>query len=114
MHAHRSTLDVLQVRTAKAADIAFVLHVIGFDIADSDTMLLECAAQAGNGLYLGAAKPSTHTRDGSNPRAFEILLGTNRVHIKTMDGEMGELRAQVEADTTTELWLELPTQNATQ
>jgi hypothetical protein len=32
-----------------------VLHVIGFDVAKEDVSSLECAAQAGGGLYLAAA-----------------------------------------------------------
>ena len=42
------------VRTAKAAGRPFVLHVVGFDVAGEDTAQLECAAQAGGGLYLNA------------------------------------------------------------
>lgn len=42
------------VRTAKASGLPFVLHVIGFDVAGEDTAQLECAAQAGGGLYLNA------------------------------------------------------------
>lgn len=42
------------VRTAKAEGIPFVLHVVGFDVANEDTAQLECAAQEGDGLYLGA------------------------------------------------------------
>ena len=43
------------VRTAKAEGLPFVLHVVGFDVANEDTAQLECAAQAGDGLYLAAA-----------------------------------------------------------
>ncbi len=42
------------VRTAKKSGTPFVLHVVGFDIADEDAAELECAAQAGDGLYLSA------------------------------------------------------------
>lgn len=48
-------LDPCQsVRAAKAEGLPFVLHVVGFDIAKENTAELECAAQAGGGLYLGA------------------------------------------------------------
>jgi Ca-activated chloride channel family protein len=43
------------VREAKAKGGEFVLHVIGFDVAKEDVSSLECAAQAGGGLYLPAA-----------------------------------------------------------
>ncbi len=40
------------VRTAKSSGLPFVLHVVGFDVANEDTTQLECAAQAGGGLFL--------------------------------------------------------------
>ncbi len=43
------------VRAARASGAEFVLHVIGFDVAKEDVSSLECAAQAGGGLYLAAA-----------------------------------------------------------
>jgi Ca-activated chloride channel family protein len=42
------------VRTARQAGVPFVLHVIGFDVAGEDTSQLECAAQAGDGVFLNA------------------------------------------------------------
>jgi len=39
---------------AKKAGLNFVLHVIGFDVGKLSVAQLECVAQAGNGLYLGA------------------------------------------------------------
>ena len=42
------------VKSAKQSGIPFVLHVIGFDVANEDTAQLECAAQEGDGLYLSA------------------------------------------------------------
>jgi len=43
------------VRAARAAGVQFVLHVVGFDVGEVDVAQLECAAQAGGGLYLPAA-----------------------------------------------------------
>ncbi|MCP5093280.1 MAG: VWA domain-containing protein [Gammaproteobacteria bacterium] len=40
------------VRTAKESGLPFVLHVVGFDVAGEDTSQLECAAQAGGGVFL--------------------------------------------------------------
>ena len=42
------------VRSAKERGIDFILHVVGFDVAGEDVSSLECAAQAGNGLFLSA------------------------------------------------------------
>ena len=42
------------VEQAKAAGIDFVLHIIGFDLGDADREPLECAAQAGDGIYVDA------------------------------------------------------------
>lgn len=41
------------VRTARKSGLPFVLHVVGFDVAGEDTTRLECAAQAGGGVFLG-------------------------------------------------------------
>ncbi len=42
------------VRAAKQAGQQFVLHIVGFDVAKEDVSSLECAAQAGGGLYITA------------------------------------------------------------
>ncbi len=42
------------VRAAKEMGLDFRLHVVGFDVAGEDTSQLECAAQAGDGLFLSA------------------------------------------------------------
>ena len=42
------------VRAAKQAGVRFVMHVVGFDMGDADVSQLECAAQAGDGLYFDA------------------------------------------------------------
>ncbi len=43
------------VRLAKEAKVDFVLHIVGFDIGESDKLALECAAKAGQGVYLDAS-----------------------------------------------------------
>lgn len=43
------------VKKARARGLDLVLHVVGFDVAKEDVSSLECAAQAGGGLYLPAA-----------------------------------------------------------
>jgi Ca-activated chloride channel family protein len=42
------------VADGKADGIDFVLHVVGFDVGAGEVSQLECAAQAGGGLYFGA------------------------------------------------------------
>jgi len=42
------------VEEAKKAGIKFVMNVIGFDLGEENVSELECAAQAGGGLYLSA------------------------------------------------------------
>ena len=42
------------VSKAKATGSNFVMHVIGFDVGKENVAQLECAAQAGGGLYLSA------------------------------------------------------------
>ncbi len=42
------------VRAAKQMGLDFRLHVVGFDVAGEDVSQLECAAQAGEGLFLSA------------------------------------------------------------
>lgn len=46
------------VKEAKDAGINFVMHVVGFDVGDVDVSQLECAAQAGGGLYMSAQNAS--------------------------------------------------------
>lgn len=43
------------VRAARERGIDLVFHVVGFDVAKEDVTQLECAAQAGRGLYLPAS-----------------------------------------------------------
>lgn len=42
------------VRDARDDGIELVMHVVGFDVGEVDVSSLECAAQAGGGLYLDA------------------------------------------------------------
>ena len=43
------------VKTLKAAGVKFVMHVVGFDVAEADKVQLACIAEAGGGKYIGAA-----------------------------------------------------------
>lgn len=46
------------VKEAKDSGINFIMHIVGFDVGDVDVSQLECAAQAGGGLYLSAQNAS--------------------------------------------------------
>ncbi len=42
------------IKEAKESGIEFVLHIVGFGLGDEDRKPLECAAQAGGGMYMDA------------------------------------------------------------
>ena len=42
------------IKAAKDAGVDFVLHIVGFDIGESDKAALECAAREGEGVYIDA------------------------------------------------------------
>ena len=44
----------LVIKKAKEAGVDFVLHIVGFDLGDADQLSLECAAKAGDGIYINA------------------------------------------------------------
>ena len=46
------------VKEAKESGVNFIMHVVGFDVGDVDVSQLECAAQAGGGLYMSAQNAS--------------------------------------------------------
>src|SRR5690606_28291839 len=42
------------VRAARQSGVAFTLHVVGFDLGDTDTRQLQCMADAGGGRFFSA------------------------------------------------------------
>ncbi|MFO7550644.1 MAG: VWA domain-containing protein [Haliea sp.] len=46
------------VREARAAGVDFRMHVVGFDLGDTDTAELQCMADAGGGRYFSATNAS--------------------------------------------------------
>jgi Ca-activated chloride channel family protein len=42
------------IKEAKEAGVDFILHIVGFGLGDEDRKSLECAAQAGGGMYMDA------------------------------------------------------------
>jgi len=74
------------VRDARAADVKFVLHVVGFDMAKEDVAPLECAAQAGGGLYFAATS------------ADELGMALNQAVAMTPETPSGKLSVKTTAD----------------
>ena len=73
------------VREAKAAGIEFVLHVVGFDLGkEEDVSQLECAALAGDGLYLTA--DNADELGAALEQAIEITptTPTGKLSVKTV------------------------------
>jgi Ca-activated chloride channel homolog len=69
------------VREAKKSGIDFVMHVVGFDVGKVNVAQLECAAQAGGGLYL-SAKNAGELTAALNRVTADIPAG--RLSVKTL------------------------------
>lgn len=85
------------VKAAKEAGVDFVLHIVGFDIGESDKLALECAAQAGGGRYLDAANGDQLSE--ALEQATEITVDDeleNRLSVKvTKDGALHDALIKV-------------------
>jgi len=83
------------VREAKAGGIDFLLHVVGFDVEKEDVSSLECAAQAGGGLYLGARNAGELGEALDQAVAVQAEL-PSRVSVKaTADGDLIDAAVRV-------------------
>ena len=88
------------VRTAKAEGFPFVLHVVGFDVAGEDTAQLECAAQAGGGLYLSAENAAELGEALQSAYEKPVEPDGRLVVTATAGGELQDALVQVsDADT---------------
>ncbi len=89
------------VRDARAAGVEIVLHVVGFDVQGEDVSSLECAAQAGGGLYLDAG--NAEELSAALDRAVEVQdeAATSALSLKAIaDGELVDVSVHVtHADT---------------
>lgn len=84
------------VRDAKAKGIKFVMHVIGFDVGGVDVSQLECAAQAGGGLYLGASDAGQFTDALAQAVAMTPESPTGKLSVKaTNNGELIDVMIEV-------------------
>ncbi|MEL7058813.1 MAG: VWA domain-containing protein [Acidobacteriota bacterium] len=84
------------VRAARDAGHDFVLHIIGFDVADEDVSQLECAAQAGGGRFLSAedAGSLAAALDAASELTVETPIGALVVEA-TADGELQDVAVRV-------------------
>lgn len=84
------------VREARAAGIEFVMHVVGFDMGDADTSQLECAAQAGGGLYFTAASADELAAALGQAVAMTPETPSGRLSVKTSaDGKPADVMLTV-------------------
>jgi Ca-activated chloride channel family protein len=84
------------VRLAKDEGLDFVLHVIGFDVVGEDVSQLECAAQAGDGLYLSAGNAGELGAALEAAVAMPSDIPAGRLSIKAIaDGELQDVDIQV-------------------
>jgi len=89
------------VRLAKDEALDFVLHVVGFDVTGEDVSQLECAAQAGGGLYLSAENASELGAALEAAVAMPATLPAGRLSLEAVaDGELQDVDIQVTDATT--------------
>ena len=77
------------VKDAKDAGINFIMHVVGFDVGDVDVSELECAAQAGGGLYLSAQNANELTEALETAVDIPAELPSGKLSVKvTGEGKL--------------------------
>ena len=90
------------VRQAKETGVPFVLHVVGFDVASEDTTQLECAAQAGGGLFF-SANNAPELSDALQTAYEKPTIPDGRLIIgATADGALQDAIVRVETKSTGE------------
>lgn len=91
------------VRSAREKGIDFVLHVVGFDVAKEDVSSLECAAQAGGGLFLSAENAEQLSDALQAAVALPADIPAGRLSVKAIaDGELHDAAVQVWSVDSTE------------
>ncbi len=89
------------VEAVKGSGINFVMHVVGFDVAKEDVSQLECAAQAGGGLYLSAANAGELSSALDAAVELPADLPAGRLSVKvTAEGKLKDTTVNV-IDTKT-------------
>jgi len=74
------------VKDAREAGIKFIMHVVGFDVGDVDVSELECAAQAGGGLYLSAKNAGELSEALEKAVDIPAELPTGKLSVKVTAG----------------------------
>lgn len=83
------------VEEAKKAGLKFVMHVIGFDLSQENVSELECAAQAGGGLYL-SANNADELADALKKTAIVPEVPPGRLSVKaTVHGKLEDVSVTV-------------------
>jgi len=84
------------VRAAREAGAEILLHVVAFDVADEDVSQLECAAQAGGGLFFSAedADQLADALDAAVAMPPEVPAGA-LVVLSRADGELQDAAVRV-------------------
>jgi len=84
------------VREAKRSGVDFVLHVVGFDVAKEDVSSLECAAQAGGGLYIPAESAADLSAALDQTMTAKSPVGEAALSVKSVvDGELHDAAVEV-------------------
>jgi Ca-activated chloride channel family protein len=86
------------VRQARASGVAFVLHVVGFDVGSEDASQLECAAQAGGGRYFDARDASALVAALEQTVADSGPPPTGGISLRAVrNGELADVAVRVRA-----------------
>jgi len=84
------------VRQAKESGADFLLHVIGFDLAKENVAQLECAAQAGGGLYFPAENAQELASALEQATIAPQPAGDSALSVKAvLDGELVDVMVEV-------------------
>ncbi len=84
------------VRAAKEQGIELIMHVVGFDVAGEDVSQLECAAQAGGGLFMSAETAGELGDALETAVAMPVDLPVGRLAVKAIaDGELQDVAVNV-------------------
>jgi len=84
------------VREAKESGINFVMHVVGFDVSKEDVSQLECAAQAGGGLYMSAGNAGELSDALDTAVELPVDSPAGRLSVKvTADGKLRDSTVNV-------------------
>ncbi len=84
------------VRAATEQGLDFILHVVGFDVAGEDVSQLECAAQAGGGLFTSAENAAELSDALAAAVALPVDAPVGRLALKAIaDGELQDVAIRV-------------------